>query len=55
MSLSELKFSTTDKRPTPAFKMNPTERSRAVVLASIQVQRTLLEAERTGVSTAGSE
>ena len=49
MSLSELKFSTTDKRPTPAFKMNQTERSRAVILNAIQVQRELIEADRTGV------
>jgi len=49
MSLSDLKF-TNDKRPTPAFRANPTEKARASVLASINVQRTLLNAAREGVA-----
>jgi hypothetical protein len=49
MSISELKFST-DKRPTPAFRANPTEKARSAVLASIAVQRTLLNSERTGTA-----
>jgi len=48
MSLSDLHF-TNEKRPTPAFRANPTEKARAAVLANIQVQRTLLNAERDGV------
>lgn len=47
MSLSSLKL-TNDKRPTPAFRANPTEKARAAILAAIEVQRVLVNAERTG-------
>jgi len=49
MSLSELKFST-DHRPTPAFRASPQEKARSAVLASIEVQRVLLNAERNGTA-----
>ena len=49
MSLNDLKFSN-DHRPTPAFRANPTEKARSAVLAGIEVQRVLLNAERSGTA-----